>query len=547
MDRDDNFSSLKHEFSRIFHENNLQSFTNASDIGFLELGKLANQGFSGEYEDTRGLGDADNQYGRPYQKEDTNPYMGAGMHNAYSPLRFLPPHASNLGYANNYPNIGNVVQDSAFYQPYQPYKYTDYYVDHAAQPNALFPQNVYDMYSQPDALDTHPNNPLSMMWSNEAHKNLHKKSVDDIMQAPQAVPSKGLSSALTAQQGLIKQVSMKVEQDFEKVSNKTLGIQLDRASKVIPEGNGANLRRTNRISKPLYTAAMNEDEDESVSEDDKDDGYGDAKTRSSRGLRVLSLKVRDIVSKRKKTSYKEVAEALLEDLNQKLKGRPQSEIAKEEQNVKRRVYDALNVLIAADVLRKEGKLVCVGSASINLGSEGKKKLKNEKASLLEQIQEIKKRKKEKMEALQELVFKSLAVKNLIRMNKEKEGLELVGAKNTKANPFSNDRSQKANYNTNATRVEVVQQTPALKQKSQDVISFPFIVVMSSSPENSMNLNMDSSQKQLSIESKKPFDIFGDIDVLLKMKLHYVPKQVFDKEIPKELQKYVSQSFLDALK
>lgn len=31
--------------------------------------------------------------------------------------------------------------------------------------------------------------------------------------------------------------------------------------------------------------------------------------------------------------------------------------AREEQNVKRRVYDALNVLIAAEVLRKSNKLV----------------------------------------------------------------------------------------------------------------------------------------------------------------------------------------------
>lgn len=34
-----------------------------------------------------------------------------------------------------------------------------------------------------------------------------------------------------------------------------------------------------------------------------------------------------------------------------------SDFSKEEQNVKRRVYDALNVLIAAGVLIKEGKKV----------------------------------------------------------------------------------------------------------------------------------------------------------------------------------------------
>jgi len=63
----------------------------------------------------------------------------------------------------------------------------------------------------------------------------------------------------------------------------------------------------------------------------------------------------------------------------------------------------------------------------------------------------------------------------------------------------------------------------------------------------MNLNMDTTQRQLSIDSKKSFNIFGDIDVLLKMRLHYVSKEIFNKEIPKELRKYVSQSFIDALK
>jgi len=63
----------------------------------------------------------------------------------------------------------------------------------------------------------------------------------------------------------------------------------------------------------------------------------------------------------------------------------------------------------------------------------------------------------------------------------------------------------------------------------------------------MNLNMDTSQRQLAIESKKPFNIFGDIDVLLKMGLHYVPKEMFDQNIPAELTKYVPKYYLAALK
>jgi len=100
---------------------------------------------------------------------------------------------------------------------------------------------------------------------------------------------------------------------------------------------------------------------------------------------------------------------------------------------------------------------------------------------------------------------------------------------------------------NATKIEVVQENASLTSQTQDAISFPFIVVVSTSAENNMNLNMDNLQRHLSIESKKEFNIFGDIDVLLKMKLHYVPRETFEKEIPKELRKYVSPSFVDVLK
>lgn len=342
-------------------------------------------------------------------------------------------------------------------------------------------------------------------------------------------------------QSPVKQTPLKVEQDFEKVSNKTLGLQIEKVTNKTPDSSAVGPRRTTRATKPLYSAsAIKEEEDDSGSEDDKDEAFGDSKNRSSRGLRVLSLKVRDIVTKKKKTSYKEVAEALLQDLNQKMKGKSQVEISKEEQNVKRRVYDALNVLIAAKILKKEGKLVCCDNSSGDSGFD-KKKGKNDKESIIEQINDIKRRKKEKLENLQQLVFKNLALKNLIRKNQQKEA-ELIITKNSNQKP-----NAKGPQNVSATRIDLTQQNLSLDQKTQDVVNFPFIVVMSSCPENSMNLNMDASQKQFSIEAKKEFNIYGDIDVLLKMKLHLVPKQVFDKETPKELQKYVSQSFIDSLK
>ena len=102
--------------------------------------------------------------------------------------------------------------------------------------------------------------------------------------------------------------------------------------------------------------------DDIIVDDDEDEDVGQRtsdKRKLNKGLKLLSVIVKDIVVEKQSTTYKEVADIILKDtikfenlnLNSKL------EIAKEEQNIKRRVYDALNVLISAGVLIKEGKMV----------------------------------------------------------------------------------------------------------------------------------------------------------------------------------------------
>lgn len=96
-----------------------------------------------------------------------------------------------------------------------------------------------------------------------------------------------------------------------------------------------------------------------VDDDDEVTSQKGGKRKFNKGLKLLSVIVKDIVVDKQSTTYKEVADIILRDtikfenlnLNTKL------EIAKEEQNIKRRVYDALNVLIAAGILIKEGKYV----------------------------------------------------------------------------------------------------------------------------------------------------------------------------------------------
>jgi hypothetical protein len=102
------------------------------------------------------------------------------------------------------------------------------------------------------------------------------------------------------------------------------------------------------------------------------------------------VKVQELVQKRQKTTYKDVANELIEQLKknsemQEMTGfneeisddeeeessvetkspskrknggsDKKSQLQKWEKNVRRRVYDALNVLYAAGVLKKEGKHV----------------------------------------------------------------------------------------------------------------------------------------------------------------------------------------------
>ena len=62
----------------------------------------------------------------------------------------------------------------------------------------------------------------------------------------------------------------------------------------------------------------------------------------------------------------------------------------------------------------------------------------------------------------------------------------------------------------------------------------------------MSLNMDTSKKMLKIESKSPMQLYGDIDVLLKMGLHRISKESFEESIPVEVRKYISKEFTEGL-
>jgi hypothetical protein len=76
--------------------------------------------------------------------------------------------------------------------------------------------------------------------------------------------------------------------------------------------------------------------------------------RPNKGLRHFSMKVCEKVESKGTTSYNEVADELVAELKD---GGLDDGICYDEKNIRRRVYDAINVLMALDIIAKEKKAI----------------------------------------------------------------------------------------------------------------------------------------------------------------------------------------------
>lgn len=81
--------------------------------------------------------------------------------------------------------------------------------------------------------------------------------------------------------------------------------------------------------------------------------------------------------------------------------------------------------------------------------------------------------------MQELIFKTLAIKNLIQRNKEKA----LKASTDVKRPTTQLKVKKGSQEVRLT------ENPAFNPKKDEIIQFPFIVVLSSAPENSVIINI----------------------------------------------------------
>ncbi|XP_025420681.1 transcription factor Dp-like [Sipha flava] len=147
--------------------------------------------------------------------------------------------------------------------------------------------------------------------------------------------------------------------------------------------------------------------------------------KANKGLRHFSKRVCDKVKTKMVTTYKEVADELVAEC---VGNNDSPTFLYDQKNIRRRVYDALNVLMALDIIAKNKKDITwkglpTGSIqnSVYLVQEKENRLNSVKRKLL---------------ALQEIIMQEVAIKRLVKRNQDMETEFGPPPKNTFVNlPF----------------------------------------------------------------------------------------------------------------
>ncbi|XP_059418214.1 transcription factor Dp-1a isoform X1 [Carassius carassius] len=194
--------------------------------------------------------------------------------------------------------------------------------------------------------------------------------------------------------------------------------------------------------------------------------------KNGKGLRHFSMKVCEKVQRKGVTTYNEVADELVAEFSSGDNHiSPNDAHVYDQKNIRRRVYDALNVLMAMNIISKEKKEIKWIGLPTNSAQECQN-LEVERQRRLERI-------KQKQSQLQELILQQIAFKNLVQRNRQRE-------QQTKRPPPANS-----------------------------VIHLPFIIV-NTSKKTVIDCSISNDKFEYLFNFDSMFEIHDDIEVLKRM-------------------------------
>ncbi|XP_020815604.1 transcription factor Dp [Drosophila serrata] len=190
--------------------------------------------------------------------------------------------------------------------------------------------------------------------------------------------------------------------------------------------------------------------------------------KAGKGLRHFSMKVCEKVEEKGKTTYNEVADDLV---SEEMKNNAYDNNC-DQKNIRRRVYDALNVLMAINVISKDKKEIRWIGLPAN-SAEQVLAVEEENCRRRERI-------KQKHEMLREMVMQHVAFKGLVERNKRNESQGVVPSPNAS-------------------------------------IQLPFIIV-NTHKSTKINCSVTNDKSEYIFKFDKTFEMHDDIEVLKRMGL-----------------------------
>ncbi|XP_003393305.1 transcription factor Dp-1 [Bombus vosnesenskii] len=222
-----------------------------------------------------------------------------------------------------------------------------------------------------------------------------------------------------------------------------------------------------------------------------------------KGLRHFSMKVCEKVKKKGTTSYNEVADELVGEFTNPAHINSLTDQQYDQKNIRRRVYDALNVLMAMNIISKEKKEIRWLGLPTNSLQECLA-LEKDKKKKIERI-------KAKTQQLHQLILSHISFKNLVERNRANESL--------RGPP-----------------------------KPNSAIQLPFLIV-NTSKKTVIDCSISNDKTEYLFNFNDKFEIHDDIEVLKQMGLAFgLEKGECTEEnlrkaklmVPKSLEKYVEQ-------
>lgn len=134
--------------------------------------------------------------------------------------------------------------------------------------------------------------------------------------------------------------------------------------------------------------------------------------KENKGLRHFSMKVCEKVKEKQTTTYNEVADELVADEMARAEASHDHSGTYDQKNIRRRVYDALNVLMAMNIISKEKKEIHWLGLPTNTPAQC--------ANLDKEIENKRKAVAAKEKELKEMILLQVSWKNLVNRNRDAE-------------------------------------------------------------------------------------------------------------------------------